>query len=233
MLPSAAKPAPATLRPPVAEPPPNSARGCARNGAPPWTPPGFAVARYLRVATTNADADVQGGRKPECARRASDRAISANQVNEVEEEPVWYLDADGHGWGNETQDYVACIQPEGYVEERTADNDDDANAATWHADDDGGGDGGEDTVPGCGRPEGTAEAGGDCDDTSPDVNPGAEEEDKSDGIDQDCDGNVERSWIAGRTLFSGCSSAASGTPVALARMLVAALPLGRGSRVGT
>ncbi|MFZ5477243.1 MAG: MopE-related protein [Myxococcota bacterium] len=67
----------------------------------------------------------------------------------------------------------------------------------WYTDVDGDGYG-VDEVLACAGPEGTADLSGDCDDTDPDVNPGAEERCDDADVDEDCDGEAEEAGAAGR-----------------------------------
>ena len=87
-------------------------------------------------------------------------------------------------------------------------------AVIWYrdADGDGHGSGEGGSVYGVNRPQGFAAVDGDCDDTDPDVHPGAEE--VWNGIDDDCDGGIDEGLI--RTFYrdadgDGFGSAASGT----------------------
>jgi hypothetical protein len=131
------------------------------------------------------------------------------------EESVWFADADEDGFGDADAGVAACDPPEGFVVDAT--DCDDGNAAvyvdaiedcdgvdndcdgevdegveggTWYSDQDGDGFGdGDAPVVACQQPTGTVETGDDCDDSDAAVFPGAE--DVCDGVDNDCDGDVD------------------------------------------
>jgi hypothetical protein len=113
--------------------------------------------------------------------------------------PTWYADADGDGYGDAASNQEDCNQPEGYVADNTDCDDADANeypGQTWYIDADSDGYGAS-SVTQCDRPANgylSSELSGtgtdDCDDTDDTVYPGAEEV-CDDGIDNDCDGDVD------------------------------------------
>jgi hypothetical protein len=106
----------------------------------------------------------------------------------------WYLDADGDGYAPDGAASVrACAQPSGYAEALGDCDDGDADAYpggedSWYDGVDGDCDGADDfDQDGDGWPGG--EAGDDCDDEDPDVNPSAVE--LVDDVDNNCDGDVD------------------------------------------
>ena len=147
--------------------------------------------------------------------------LKVEDTGEACEPRVWYLDADGDGHGAlgepAAMTVEACEQPDGWQASFDdcddldassfpggielcdgADNDcdgsvdeDPVDALTWFQDLDGDGYGGEITDTACEQPSGWVEGGGDCNDVSAEVRPGAEE--LCNGIDDDCDGLVDAS----------------------------------------
>ncbi|MEZ4320846.1 MAG: MopE-related protein [Myxococcota bacterium] len=125
---------------------------------------------------------------------------------------TWYTDADGDGFGDPASPVSAVTQPAGTVSDATDCDDtlasvspagtevcngrdddcnglvDDTPGDTWYADDDGDGYGAGAPQTSCDPPPGAVSSSTDCDDTDPDVNPGATEV-WYDGVDDDCDGN--------------------------------------------
>ncbi|MEZ4316277.1 MAG: MopE-related protein [Myxococcota bacterium] len=131
---------------------------------------------------------------------------------------TWYIDLDFDGWGDELGESIeACVPPGGYAEagdcddtdwminpfaaefcdaiDHDCDGDPTADAVDmvpyWN---DGDGDGyGVGTVVDlvCQIPSGAAGQGGDCDDSEPDIHPGASET-PFDDLDQNCDGRELR-----------------------------------------
>ncbi|WKZ64872.1 MAG: MopE-related protein [Flavobacteriales bacterium] len=138
----------------------------------------------------------------------------------VDEEFMWYPDADGDGWGANVPAVISCtpmagsVQQTGDCDDTNADvfpgasdpcpmadgidNDcnglaDDQDGVFWFADADGDGWGSElDIVQACTQPPGYATAAGDCDDADETVFPGGPE--LCDGLDNDCDGEVDEGF---------------------------------------
>ncbi len=113
------------------------------------------------------------------------------------------LDGDGYGsaelGGPDCDDSDPAISPaaDEYCDgvdnncDGEIDEDGAVDADTWYADGDDDGYGtDDDTTTSCVNPEGYAEYGGDCDDTDPAYNPGADEDDCADPNDYNCDGSV-------------------------------------------
>jgi hypothetical protein len=106
----------------------------------------------------------------------------------------YYTDADDDGWGDIMSPVYGCTQPHG-----TSDNSDDCDdndptvgaPKPWYQDADADGYGNDKTAKvGCYPPKkGWTDLPGDCDETNPAVNPGADEI-CADYLDNDCDGDL-------------------------------------------
>ena len=134
--------------------------------------------------------------------------------------PSWFVDADGDGYGDASQEVVACLSPGGtYVgdsadcddadalnfpgaDERcdgvdnncdgTIDEDFSVDAVTFYADTDGDGYGdAASTAAACAAPSGFVEDATDCDDSNGAISPGADELCATTGVDDDCDGDSD------------------------------------------
>ena len=126
----------------------------------------------------------------------------------------WFRDNDMDNFGDRGNYVFACGQPNGYIADSSDCNDStnevhpwagetcngrddncngliDENAGTyWYIDNDGDGFGGyEGYVLTCTQPVGYIEAGGDCDDTNPNIHPNAL--DSCDGVDNNCDWQID------------------------------------------
>ncbi len=129
---------------------------------------------------------------------------------------AWYLDADADGHGLASTEAWACDAPEDHVAtagdcddgdpevspaadelcdgidndcDGTADEDDALDAVAWYLDADADGYGAGDPRVACQAVSGEVEAIGDCDDADSTVHPSASEH--CDGVDEDCDGEVD------------------------------------------
>ncbi|NTV12766.1 MAG: hypothetical protein HGA96_02340 [Desulfobulbaceae bacterium] len=134
----------------------------------------------------------------------------------IDDAKDWYEDADRDGYGNSASLIPACAQPTGFVD--NPDDCDDGNPVVnpgaaeicdgldnncdgqidtnvpggqvWWFDEDGDGFGGSrQSTSGCSQPPAGYGDGGDCDDSMPEVFPGAPE--ICNGLDDNCDGQVD------------------------------------------
>ncbi|MBT3218347.1 MAG: hypothetical protein HN348_04595, partial [Proteobacteria bacterium] len=138
-------------------------------------------------------------------------------------EVVFYLDADGDGFGLDGGGVLACSQPEIYLVADNTDCDDgnrfiypgadeycdlldnDCNGlvddntigdATWYLDNDQDAYGlNTDTMVQCSQPLGYTLGGDDCDDANAEIHPGALEH--CDGVDEDCDMVIDNDAVGG------------------------------------
>ncbi|MBN2798534.1 MAG: putative metal-binding motif-containing protein, partial [Deltaproteobacteria bacterium] len=143
---------------------------------------------------------------------------------DAEDAPSWFPDQDGDGFGDPEGALRACEAPSGYVaagddcddsaplawegaEERCdgVDNDcdgdidgDAADAPSWFSDQDGDGFG-DAAVRSCSAPVGHVATGGDCDDGDAAISPAREE--RCDGVDEDCDGEVDEGAADGTRYY--------------------------------
>jgi len=151
--------------------------------------------------------------------------VTDNAPNAV----LWYQDADQDGYGNKAITKLACAKPNGFVSDKTdcddmnplvhpnatelcGDNiDNDCNGKTdtdapltiWYKDADQDGYGDKTlTTQTCSQPIGFVENAADCDDTDPNIHPGAQEI-CNNGVDDNCDGSVNQCVLSGTNSAKG------------------------------
>ncbi|MFH1463196.1 MAG: putative metal-binding motif-containing protein [Pseudomonadota bacterium] len=197
--------------------------GDAARGTTTCTPPSGYVADDTDCddaqATVNPDADEHcDGVDEDCDGLVDDAPVDPR---------TWYTDADGDGFGLTASATSACTQPSGSAadpgdcddgsaavypgasehcdgvdEDCDGSTDEGAvDAGTWYPDVDSDGYGDPSgAVVACTQPSGTVSAGGDCDDASAAVHPGATEH--CDGVDEDCDGSIDDGAVGLGTWYS-------------------------------
>ena len=155
--------------------------------------------------------EVCDGLDNDCDQQVDD--ADSNVVNQ----PFWYADTDGDGFGDAANFGQSCMQPFGYISDGSDCDDGDPlispnaqelcdgvdnncngtvdgtsaiDQSTWYfdADGDGFGDPGN-TILACNGPSGTTSNDADCDDGNPLIFPNAVEE--CDGVDNNCNGIVD------------------------------------------
>ncbi len=146
-----------------------------------------------------------------------DEDCDGREDNDPVDPDTWHRDNDGDGYGSASVTRTACDQPSGYVTDATdcddtragvnpgadelcdgqdtdcdgtVDEDSAVDAPTWYLDSDGDGYGGSaGTTVACYEPSGFSAVDTDCDDSDADIHPRATE--LCDGVDNDCDGDLD------------------------------------------
>ena len=146
-----------------------------------------------------------------------DEDCDGREDNDPVDPDTWHRDNDGDGFGSATVTRTACDQPSGYVDngsdcddnrdtvnpdadercdgmdtdcDGTVDEDSAVDAPTWYLDGDGDSYGGTaGTSVACSEPSGYSASSEDCDDTDASIYPRATE--LCDGVDNDCDGDLD------------------------------------------
>ncbi|GAA4276428.1 hypothetical protein GCM10022259_11520 [Aquimarina mytili] len=108
---------------------------------------------------------------------------------------TWYRDADGDGYGVSTSTTNSCNPPSGYSLRAGDCNDSDGavfEVKTWYRDADGDGYGTTNTtIDSCSQPLGYILRSGDCNDSNASIHPAAEEPCNGDGVDNNCNGQID------------------------------------------
>jgi hypothetical protein len=168
----------------------------------------------------DTDADIHPGADEFCNEVDDDCDGEVDEAGALDE-TVWYLDADGDGFGDPAQTTVACVAPAAFVVNNTdcddanaeinpgveevcnsidddcdGESDEDFTYFVLYLDADGDGYGVNDvSVSGCPgtEPEGFVASNTDCDDEDVDINPGADE--YCNEVDDDCDGSADEDAV--------------------------------------
>lgn len=144
---------------------------------------------------------------------------TASVVLTVSTASIYYADNDGDGFGNPAASTNACSQPIGFVSNNSDCNDNDSalnTLITFYVDADGDGFGSGQTAQFCSLtpPTGYANNNTDCNDSQSLIFPGATEQ-CGNGIDDDCDGQIDENCcfmtLSTNKTDASCSDTANGS----------------------
>ncbi len=200
--------------------PNNSVQACS-------PPPGFVADN---TDCNDADPNINPGATEVCDGVDNDCDVSVDEgvLN------TFFADTDSDGFGDPNNSVSACSPPPGFVADNTDCNDADPNinpgatevcdgvdndcdvsvdegvSNTFFADTDSDGFGDpNNSVSACSAPPGFVADNTDCNDADPNINPGAAE--VCDGVDNNCDGNIDEG-VAPGTFFADTDSDGFGDP---------------------
>ncbi|MFH1467003.1 MAG: MopE-related protein [Pseudomonadota bacterium] len=186
----------------------------------------------------DGDPDINPGATERCDGQDND-CDGATDEEGAEGSTTFYADLDGDGYGDDANTIFICDLPDGYVgagydcDDTDADThpgapetcdgaDDDCDgeidedatdALTWYVDGDGDGYGDDgETTEACQQPSGFVVTSDDCDDGDVGVHPGAVE--RCDGVDEDCDREVDEDAIDALTWYADADTDGYGDPAA-------------------
>jgi hypothetical protein len=175
--------------------------------------------------------------QPEAPDGCDGRDNDCDEIVDEDPDIPWYPDEDGDGWGTHGQTVLACTAPEGYAagtedcddgdaaihpeaDEYCNQVDDDCDGEidedpavdprTWYLDRDHDTWGGDEIFESCVMPDGYSNRTGDCDDTNANINPNRHE--ICDGIDQDCDGEIDEEAADASPLWADADGDGFGDP---------------------
>jgi hypothetical protein len=174
----------------------------------------------------DTDGDISPGAEESCDEIDNNCDGAIDEATAVDAH-TWYLDSDSDGFGDQSSPTQACSQPDGFVDDDTDCDDSDSNnypdadefcdgvdndcddeidevtavdAHTWYLDSDSDGFGDQSSpTQACSQPEGFVDDDTDCDDSDSNNYPDADE--FCDGVDNDCDDEIDEESVDAREWF--------------------------------